>query len=120
VTVFKQVLLMFVSIRLLGREPRLPRNQESLIHYAAALEVQHSRISARLGLTRRRRAVATARRIIGLLGLTEAAEPLPRLLLVLRERHESQRSGRLPFHCPTPSACLSGVEALSLTPPPEV
>ena len=102
-TVFQQVLWMFVNIRLLGREPRLPRNQESLIHYAAVLEVQYSRICAHLGATRRRQAVAIARRIIGLLGLTEAAEPLPPLLLVLRERHEGAGACRFPSrrstHC---------------------
>ena len=119
-TVFQQVLWMFVNIRLLGKEPRLPRSQETLIHYAAALEVQHCQISARLGVTRRRQAVATARRIIGLLGLTEAAEPLPPLLLVLLERHEGQGSGQLPFRRPTPGACLSRIQTLSLTPPPEV
>jgi hypothetical protein len=88
--------------------------------YAAALELQHSRISAHFEATHRRQTVEIARQVIGLLGLTEAAEPLPRLLLVLRERHEGQRSDRLPFHRPTPGACLSRAEALSLTPPPEV
>jgi len=40
----------------------------------------------RVGTERRREAAAIARRIVGLLGLTEAAEPLPRRLLVLVER----------------------------------
>ena len=40
----------------------------------------------RVGTARRREAAAIAWRIVGLLGLTEAAEPLPRRLLVLLER----------------------------------
>ena len=85
-TVFQQVLWMFVNIRLLGKQPRLPLPQESLIQYAVALELQYSRICMIVGTARRREAVAIAWRIVGLLGLTEAAEPLPRRLLVLLER----------------------------------
>ena len=40
----------------------------------------------RVGTARRREAAAIAWRIVDLLGLTEAAEPLPRRLLVLLER----------------------------------
>jgi hypothetical protein len=85
-TVFQQVLWMFVNIRVLGKQPRLPLPRESLIQYAVALELQYSRICMRVGTARRREAVAVAGRIVGLLGLTEAAEPLPPRLLVLLER----------------------------------
>jgi hypothetical protein len=85
-TVFQQVLWMIVNIRLLGKQPRLPLPQESLIQYAVALELQYSRICMRVGTARRREAAAIAWQIVGLLGLTEAAEPLPRRLLVLLER----------------------------------
>jgi hypothetical protein len=85
-TVFQQVLWMFVNIRLLGKQPRLPLLRESMIQYAVALELQYSRICVRAGTARRREAAAIAWRIVGLLGLTGAAEPLPRRLLVLLER----------------------------------
>jgi hypothetical protein len=85
-TVFQQVLWMFVNIRVLGKQPRLPLPRESLIQYAVALELQYSRICMRVGTARRRETAAITWRIVGLLGLTEAAEPLPRRLLVLLER----------------------------------
>ncbi len=85
-TVFQQVLWMFVNIRVLGKQPRLPLPRESLIQYAVALELQYSRICIRVGPARRHEAAAIAWQIVGLLGLTEAAEPLPRRLLVLLER----------------------------------
>jgi hypothetical protein len=84
--VFQQVLWMFVNIRVLGKQPRLPLPRESLIQYAVALELQYSRICMRVGRARRREAAAIAWRIVGPLGLTEAAEPLPRRLLILLER----------------------------------
>jgi hypothetical protein len=85
-TVFQQVLWMFVNIRVLGKQPRMPLPRESLIQYAVALELQYRRICMRVGAAHRREAAAIAWRIVGLLGLTEAAEPLPRRLLVLLER----------------------------------
>ena len=95
-TVFQQVLWMFVNIRLLSREPRLPLNQESLIHYAAALEIQYSRIWVQLGTARRREVATIAGGIVALLGLTQAAEPLPPKLLGLLARHDRVRSSHLP------------------------
>jgi hypothetical protein len=86
-TVFHQILWMLVNIRMLGKQPRLPLPTESLIQYAVALELQYSRICTRLGTARRLEAAAITCQIVGLLGLTEAAEPLPTLLLVLLERH---------------------------------
>jgi hypothetical protein len=62
----------------------LPR--ESLIQYAVALELQYSRICMSVGTARRREAADIAWRIVGLLGLTQAAEPLPHRLLILLER----------------------------------
>jgi len=110
-SVFRQILWMIVTIRLLGKQPKLPSCHESLVEYAAVLEIQYSRICANVGVARHRESAVMARGIVRLLGLIEAAEPLPSLLLVLRERHESQRSGQLPFHRPTPGACLSRAEA---------
>jgi hypothetical protein len=86
VTLFQQVLWMFVNIRLLGKQPRPPLPGESLIEYAVALQLQYSRICGQLGTERRREAAAIAWRIVKLIGLTEAAEPLPARLLVLLER----------------------------------
>jgi hypothetical protein len=92
---FQQILWMILKIRLLGRPPRLPQSRESLIHYAAALELQYSRICEHLGTLRRREVVDIAGRIVGLLGLTQAAEPLPPRLLGLLARHDRTRSS----HC---------------------
>ena len=91
-TVFQQVLWMLVNIRLLGKQPRLPLSGESLIQYAAALETQYSRICTHLGTARRCESTTIARRIVGLLGLTQAAEPLPPRLLGLLARHDRVRS----------------------------
>ena len=46
-----------------------------------------SRICTQPGIARRRQTATTAWQLIGLLGPTEAAEPLPPRLLVLLERH---------------------------------
>jgi hypothetical protein len=43
-TAFERVLWMLVNMRLLGQQPRFPLPGESLIHYAAALEIQYSRV----------------------------------------------------------------------------
>jgi hypothetical protein len=91
-SLFQQILWMIVRIRLLDGQPRLPLSGESLIHYAAALQVQHSRICTHLGAARRHEAVDIAGRIVGLLGLTQAAEPLPPQLLGLLARHDRVRS----------------------------
>ena len=66
----------------------MPR--ESLIHYAAVLEIQYSRICVQLGTARRREVVTMAGGIVALLGLTQAAEPLPPSLLGLLARHDSR------------------------------
>lgn len=95
-TTFQQVLSMIVNIRLLGRQPRLPSSGESLIHYAAALEIQYSRICTHLGTARRREVATIASGIIALLGLTQAAEPLPPKLLGLLARHDRVRSSHFP------------------------
>ena len=82
---FQQILWMIVKIRLLGRPPSLPLAGESLIHYAAVLELQYSRIYEHLGPLRRHEVADIAGRIVGLLGLTEAAEPLPPLRTLVPE-----------------------------------
>jgi hypothetical protein len=88
-TVLQQILWMFVNIRVLGKEPRLPLSRENLIQYVVALELQYCRISMQLGTARRLEAIAIAGRLVRLLGLMEAAEPLPPPLLILLERHRS-------------------------------
>jgi hypothetical protein len=70
-----------------GKIARLPAQSDDLIRYAAVLELQYSRICTQHGIARRRQMAATAWRLIGLLGLTEAAEPLSPRLLMLLERH---------------------------------
>jgi hypothetical protein len=77
---------MYVNLRVLGKQPRLPLSGESLIQYAAALEIQYSRICTHLGTRRRRDASAIALRVIDLLGLIEAAEPLPSRLLIMLDQ----------------------------------
>ena len=86
-TVFEQVLRTFVYIRVLGNQPTLPAPGDDLIRYAAALEVQYSLICKQSGIARRRQTAIIAWHLIELLGLTEAAEPLPPRLLVLLDRH---------------------------------
>ena len=93
-TVFEQILWFLIQIRLLGRPPKLPIPRESLIHYAAVLEIQYSRICVQLGTARRREVVAIAGGIIALLGLTQAAEPLPPKLLSLLDRNQRARPAR--------------------------
>jgi hypothetical protein len=78
---------MFVNIRVLGKPPRLPAYGDDLIRYAAALEVQYSRLCKQPGIARRSEAATLACQLTGLLGLTEAAEPLLPRLLALLERH---------------------------------
>src|SRR3984885_12649470 len=95
-TEFHQVLWMFVNIRVLWKQPRMPLPRESLIQYAVALELQYRRICMRVGAAHRRDAAAIAWRVVGRPALTEAAEPLPRRLPVLLERQSRYRSGCFP------------------------
>jgi hypothetical protein len=90
-TVFQQVLWMFVNIRLLGKQPNPSSPGESLIQYATALELQYCRICMRSSAKRRER-TALASAMVQILGLTEAAEPLPPWLLVLLDRHRRRLS----------------------------
>jgi hypothetical protein len=69
-TVFERVLWMFVNIRVLGKQPRLPADGDDLIRYAAALEVQYGRICSQFGIANRSQK-ATSWQLIGLLGLTQ-------------------------------------------------
>jgi hypothetical protein len=89
-TLYQKILWTFVKIRVLEQQPREPSPRENLFCYAVSLELQYSRICSRLGQARRRDASDTARQIVDLLGLTTAAEPLPRYLLVLLQRHHSR------------------------------
>lgn len=94
-TVYQQVLWMLLNLRLLGQQPRFQLSRENLIQYAARLENQYSRVCTHLMPGRRCEAAAIACRIVGLLGLTEAAEPLPPRLLVLLARHRRKRAAQV-------------------------
>lgn len=79
---------MLVNLRVIGRQPQ-PLMDENLIQYAAALQLQYSGLCTQFGMQRRREGTAISIQIVALLGLTEVAEPLPSVLLVLLARHHS-------------------------------
>lgn len=85
-TVFQQVSLDVREHPRTWETTQVAIPRESLIQYAVALELQYSRICMRAGTARRREAADIAWGTVGLLGLIEAAEPLPRRLLILLER----------------------------------
>jgi hypothetical protein len=81
--VLQQVLWLFVNIRMLGGEPEAPLHIETLIDYTVALRVQYWAICRQSGFKKGCEAEALSRRIIQLLGLVDAARPLPARLLTL-------------------------------------
>ncbi|HET9100687.1 MAG TPA: hypothetical protein VFN62_09875 [Acidobacteriaceae bacterium] len=88
--VFKHILWMFVCLRLLGAEPAVPRLGDSLVQYAATLEIEYCRRRVTAGSTACREAGELAGHLIRLLGLPQAAEPLPPTLLPLLLRHSAK------------------------------
>jgi len=90
-TVFEHVLWMLLNLRLLGREPRQPRGRERLIDYAVALQLEYSRTCAQADAAPCH-STEVARRLIDLIGLAAAAEPLPRHLLPMLQRHLQERA----------------------------
>jgi hypothetical protein len=68
---------------MLGGEPEAPLQFETLIDYTVALRVQYWAICRQSGFKKCCEAEALSRRIIQLLGLIDAAQPLPPRLLTL-------------------------------------
>jgi hypothetical protein len=95
-TVFQQVLWLFVSIRMLGGEPEAPLQFETLTDYTVALRVQHWTICRQSGFKKCCEAEALSRGIIQLLGLVDAARPLPPRLLTLATGSFDRAGGPVP------------------------
>ncbi len=81
-----QVFWLMVNLRILGHDPALPSEHESLIEYIVTLQLQYSRACSNMGSYRRSDATAIAEKVIQLLGPIHAAAPLPHRLLVLLHR----------------------------------
>ena len=95
-TVFQQVLWLFVNIRMLGGEPEAPPQFETLTDYAVALRIQYWAICRKSGFRKCCEAENLSRGIIQLLGLVDAARPLPPRLLTLAARSLDQPGGPVP------------------------
>ncbi len=89
--VFEHILWMFVCLRLLGSEPAAPTPDVTLCEYAAELELQYFRLRISAGAAASRQARELTRNLIGILGLPQAAEPLPPSLLPLLFRDATDR-----------------------------
>jgi hypothetical protein len=83
----KHVLSMVVSMRLLGRELPPPTRGDTLFSYAAKLEVQYCQARLAAGPMASQQARELSRALVRLLGLPQAAGPLPPALLALLVRH---------------------------------
>lgn len=81
--VFDHILWMFICLRLLGAEPSTPIPGDSLVHYAVALEIEYSQLRITAGAAACNEAGELARFLIHMLGLPQAAAPLPPALLPL-------------------------------------
>ncbi len=81
--VFDHIIWMLICLRLLGVEPAVPKPGDSLIQYAAALEIEYCQLRITAGPVACREAGELARLLIRMLGLPQAAAPLPPTLLPL-------------------------------------
>jgi len=81
--VFEHTLWIFICLRLLGVEPAVPKPGDSLVQYAAALEIEYCRLRITAGASACLEAGELARLLIRMLGLPQAATPLPPALLPL-------------------------------------
>ena len=84
---FQHILWMYVCLRLLGREPAVPLPGVTLFEYAASLEIQYCRLRICAGAAASLQARELTHNLIHMLGLPQAAEPLPPCLLPLLLRH---------------------------------
>ena len=89
--VFEHILWMFVWLRLLGSEPVNPSPGMTVFAYAAELEFQYCRLCVSVDSAASRQARELTRDLIGILGLPQAAEPLPPSLLPLLFRDVADR-----------------------------
>ena len=87
----EHILWMFVCLRLLGSEPASPSPGMTLFAYAAELELQYGRLRISAGAAGSCQARELTRKLIGILGLPQAAEPLPPSLLPLLFRDAADR-----------------------------
>lgn len=88
--VFQHILWMYVCLRLLGSEPAVPLPGVTLFEYAATLEIQYCELRISAGASASREAREHAHDLIRMLGLPQAAEPLPPSLLPLLLRHPAK------------------------------
>jgi hypothetical protein len=104
---------------MLGGEPEMPLQSETLIDYTVALRVQYWAICRQSGFKKYYEAEALSRRIIRLLGLVDAARPLPPRLLTLATRSLDKSGG--PVSTSLSTICSSGYKSeLSLHLSPEL
>jgi hypothetical protein len=92
-TVLQQVLWLFVNIRMFGGEPEAPLQFETLTDYTVALRVQYWAICRQSGFKKCCESEALSRGIIQLVGLVDAARPLPPRLLTLATGSFDQPGG---------------------------
>jgi hypothetical protein len=85
----EHILWMFVYLRLLGSEPAAPSPSMTLFAYAAELEIQYCQLCVSVGAAASHQAREITSDLIRILGLPQAAEPLPALLLPLLFRNSS-------------------------------
>jgi hypothetical protein len=85
--VFQHILWMYVCLRLLGSEPAFPLPGVTLFEYAATLEIQYCELRISAGAAARREARELTHNLIHVLGLPQAAEPLPPSLLPVLLRY---------------------------------
>jgi len=88
---FEHILWMFMCLRLLGGEPANPSPGMTVLAYAAQLELQYCRLRISAGVVASSEATELTRDLIGIVGLLEAAEPLPPSLLPLLFRDAADR-----------------------------
>lgn len=85
--IFQHILWMYVCLRLLGSEPVAPSPGVTLLEYAATLEIQYCRLRISTGAAASLSARELTHNLIHMLGLPQAAEPLPSSLMPLLLRH---------------------------------
>lgn len=87
--VYEHVLWMLVCLRLLGSELLPLAHGDTLLSYAARLEVQYCRARLAAGPVASQQAQELTRALIHFLGVPQAAGSLPPALLALLLRHRT-------------------------------